>query len=287
MSNNTIYNRFFTRNVISDLIRLGSNDVYNAVVRKLINDPESKNNSEIISEIYSYIGKENRNEYFYMNTLMNKLLVKKHNVNTTTALSQIWVGQSKADFVMINGDGKVYEIKSELDNFERLERQLRDYYKAFSFVTVVTAAHEFDRVARILSAFGEIGDFVGVYALTDRDTRSKELSKEPVRFDMFLDHSCIFKLLRKREYENIIRSNFGALPEATPVFQYRACFERFREIPILIAQDVAFKQLKKRNKIEKATFERIPDELKSVVYFSGLSRDLTALERMLSAEYRG
>ena len=287
MSNNTtILNRFFTRNVISELIHTGPNEVYKAVVRRYVNDPESKSHGEIISEIYEVIGKEKRNEYFYMNTLLNKLLAR-HNVNRTTALSQIWIGQSKADFVMINGIGTVYEIKSELDNFERLESQLRDYYKAFSFVNVVTAAHEFDNVKSILSSIDGIGDFVGVYALTPRDTRSRELSRKAELCDVFLDHRYIFKLLRKREYENVVCSYFGTLPQATPVFHYKACLDSFCEIPILKAQALAFKELKKRNKIEKAVFNRVPDELKSVVYFSGLSRDLPALSRVLETKYGG
>lgn len=286
MSNNTILNRFFTRNSISKLIQNGSDEVYEAVVRRFVNDPENKCHGEIISEIYKLIGKEKRNEYFYMNTLLNKLLIQEHNVNTTTALSQIWVGQSKADFVMINGTGRVYEIKSELDNFGRLEGQIRDYYKAFSFVSVVTAAHDFEKVERILFKFDGIGNFVGVYALTDKDTKS-ELSKEPIRCDVFLKHQSIFKLLRKHEYENIIRSYFGALPETTQVFQYRACLERFREIPVLAAQDLAIKELKRRNRIEESAFECVPRELRTVVYFSELSRNLEALNQMLETKYRG
>jgi hypothetical protein len=269
------------------LIQTGSNEVYETVVRRYIDDPESKIHGKIISEIYERLGEEKRNEYFYMNTLLNKLLVRKHSVNTTTALSQIWIGQSKADFVMINGDGNVYEIKSEFDNFNRLESQLRDYYKAFSFVSVVTAAHEFDRVRHILSTFDGIGNYIGVYALTDKDTKSRKFSKKPDRCNIFLDHQYIFKLLRKPEYENIIRLRFGALPEATQVFHYKACLEYFREIPILTAQKLALMELKKRNKIEKSIFERVPNELKSLVYFSGMSRNLTALTRMLETKYGG
>jgi hypothetical protein len=288
MANNTaILNRFFTKRVIRDLILTGTNEVYRTVVRRYIDDPEGKSHGEIISEIYEHIGKEKRNEYYYLNTLLNKLLVRKHNVNTTTALSQIWIGQSKADFVMINGIGHVYEIKSELDNFERLESQLRDYYKAFSHVTVVTAAYEFDRVKRILSSFDSVGNFAGVYALTNRDTRSKELSKDSLECNDFLDHTCIFKLLRKREYENIITAQFGGLPKTQPVFLYRTCLERFREIPILAAQNLAFCELKKRNRIEKTIFDSVPDELKTVVYFSDLSSDIMALTQMLETNYRG
>ena len=37
---------------------------------------------------------------------------------------------------MINGRGVVYEIKTDLDNLLRLENQIRDYYKVFSYVYV-------------------------------------------------------------------------------------------------------------------------------------------------------
>lgn len=286
MNNNTILNRFFTKSVVSDLIRSGSNSLYKKVVQRFIEEPENKSNGQIISEIYSLIGKENRNEYFYINTLINKLLVKKHNVNTTTALSQIWIGKSKADFVMINGIGNVYEIKSELDNFERLPSQLQDYYKAFSFVTVVVASRMFEKISLTLNKFGEIGEHVGIYVLTDRDTRSKVFSKEPIRYNSLLDHACIFKLLHKREYESIICSFFGSLPATKPVLCYQACLNLFRKIPIIEAQALTFKQLKKRNRIVKTDFERVPDELKSVVYFSNLSNDISVLERMLETNYK-
>ena len=59
-------------------------------------------------------------------------------MNTTTALTEIPIAKSKADFVLINGKAVVYEIKTELDNFDRLENQINDYYKAFDHVAVVT-----------------------------------------------------------------------------------------------------------------------------------------------------
>ena len=40
---------------------------------------------------------------------------------------------------MINGKAVVYEIKTELDTFERLATQIDDYYKAFDHVCVVAS----------------------------------------------------------------------------------------------------------------------------------------------------
>jgi hypothetical protein len=286
--NSRAINRVFTRGVLGELLNNGTNEVFDYVVSRYTNDPENKTHGELFSEIYAHLGKEKRNEYYYLNTLLNKLLIGIHSVNTTTALSQIQIGNHIADFIMINGAGSVYEIKSDLDNFNRLHDQLGDYFKAFSKVSVLSSIHELDKIAQMLSEFGNMGDSVGIYVLSEKDTIfSKIHSREPKQFDEQLEHSCIFKLLRKREYENILMLFYGVLPIVAPVFHFRACFEQFQQIPILTAQELAFKQLKERNRITKTTFENVQDELKSIVYFSGMSRKLPDIEKLLQTTYRG
>lgn len=67
-------------------------------------------------------------------------------MNSTTEFSQMRIGSHIADFIMINTEGRVYEIKSDLDNFDRLHDQLREFYRAFSKVSVLAAIHEYDSV---------------------------------------------------------------------------------------------------------------------------------------------
>lgn len=90
-----------------------------------------------ISEIYHYMDSEYRNEYFFKNTILNQLLIKRHDIYNTAVLTELPAGESKADFIMINGRGIVYEIKTDLDNLLRFESQIKDYYKVFSHVHVV------------------------------------------------------------------------------------------------------------------------------------------------------
>jgi hypothetical protein len=285
--NSRAINRVFTSGVITDLLERGSSEVFDIVVRRYIDDPESKTHGQIISEIYTRLDTEYRNEYYYMNTLLNKLLVGIHSVNTATALSQVRIGRHIADLVMINGEGIVYEIKSGLDNFNRLHDQLSDYYRAFSKVSVLTDINERERIECILDSFRNIGKSVGIYVLSERDTIfSKTSGRMPKEFDSYLEHSCIFKLLRKHEYENIIQNAFGELPQVAPAFYFRACLERFQQIPIKIAQTLTFCELKKRNKITKTIFERIQPELKSTVYFSRLAQKLSKLEQLLQTNYK-
>jgi hypothetical protein len=281
-------NRVFTRGVIGGLIQNGSNEVFDYVVRRYANAPESKTHGQLFSEIYDHLGRENRNEYYYTNTLLNKLIGGIHSVKTATALSQLRIGQHIADFVMINGEGKVYEIKSDLDNFSRLHDQLSGYFQAFSKVSVLVPTYELERVERILSGFGYMGSAVGIYALSARDTIfSKMHGREPRRYEDGLSHVSIFKLLRKREYENAVRNHFGGIPQAAPVFHFRECLEWFKKIPIREAQKLALDELKKRNAMTADAFSQIQPELKSVVYFSDLAKRLNDITRMLKLQYRG
>lgn len=272
---------------MNELIQHGYNEIFDVVVKRYVNDSEAKTHGEIISEIYAHLGESYRNEYYYMNTLLNKLLVGIHSVNTTTALSQVRIGNHIADFVMINGEGQVYEIKSDLDNFERLNDQLYDYFKAFSKVSVLASEHEREHVEHVLDKLGDMGKAVGIYVLSEKDTIfSKTSGREPKQYDDNLDHRCIFTLLRKREYENVLIKYFNEIPQVAPVFHFKACLEQFRQIPILEAQSLAFIELKKRNTITKTIFDNIPTELKSVIYFSNLANKMTEINQLLHRTYR-
>jgi len=286
--NSRAINRVFTKSVLNELLQHGKNEVFDYVVRSCVPDHKNKTHRVLFSEIYSYLDRQKRNEYYYMNTLLNRILIGYHSVNTTTALSQVRIGQHIADFVMINGEGKVYEIKSNLDNFDRLNDQLSDYFRAFSKVLVLSRVYEYERLSALLDRLGDMGDAVGIYLMNDNDTFFNSSSRrEPKAFNDYLEHSCIFKLLRKREYENVLVAYFGELPHTVPVRHFRECLNWFSQIPIIEAQDLALKELKKRNAITKTEYENIQTELKSVVYFSGLAHKLPSIERLLETTYGG
>ena len=224
MDNNLILKRFFSKPILHDLLSGKTNDVFECVVRRYISDPEGKSYSELVSEIYTYLGKNYRTEYFYKNTMLNKLLIKRHDYTKTIVLSELPIGNSKADFIMINGKGVVYEIKTELDNLERLNSQIRDYYKAFSEVVIVTYEENLDKVKKI------IPDTVGIMLLTKR--KALKMVRDPLPNFSFLDYKTIFKILRKYEFEDIIQSKAYSLPEVNQFQYYRECYSIITQINI-------------------------------------------------------
>lgn len=281
---NTVLNHFFSQYTFNDLLEYKNSQTYCAVVERYVNDAEAENNGQLISCVYDYISKEHRNEYFYQNTLLNKLIISRNRLNTTTALTQLPVGNSKADFILINGKAIVFEIKTELDDFSRLEMQVQDYFKAFNHVCVVTCEKNEEKLDRALN-----NTSVGIYTLTKRNTLHVE--REPIEINEFLDHKTIFKILRKKEQEAILLEFFQQLPNCQPVFYYDACLEWFKRIPIMCAYESALTQLKQRNRIiksERKYFDAVPYELKSLVYFSKmLQKKYDALDAFLSESYRG
>lgn len=209
-SKTNILNNFFSKNTFYHCYSEGQDKTYIQVINRYIDQPVGKNNKQLVSEMYHVLKQDYRNEYFYKNTLLNKLLLGVHSVNTTTALTEIPIANSKADFVLINGKAVVYEIKTELDNLERLENQINDYYKAFDHVAVVTYN---DNVEAVRTRIQNIGKPVGIYAL--QKSGVLKTIQRPERYCEALDTGVLFRLLRKSEYENVIMDKYGALPETS------------------------------------------------------------------------
>lgn len=278
-----ILNKIFSRNTFRRCYEEGDAKVYRQVIRRYVDYDSEKTNSELISEIYSVLKNEYRNEYYYKNTLLNKLLLGVHSVNTTTALTEIPVAKSKADFVLINGKAVVYEIKTELDNLDRLESQINDYFKAFDHVAVVTYKENIEAIRKKIEG---IGKPVGIYVLQKRGTL--KTIQEPKAYKDALDAQVLYKILRKPEYEDIILKKYGFLPEVSAFQYYSECRKLFMKIPVEESYGYVLKLLKKRTRIIKEAYKEIPYELKFLAYFMELkTEDYKKITYFLNQPYGG
>lgn len=278
MADNLILNKLFTLAAFQRLIKEFNTSVYSTVINKYIDTSIIHTNAEAIAEIYNYMRKHYRNQYYYRNTILNKLLLGVHSINTTTALAEIPISTSKADFVLINGKAIVYEIKTELDSLGRLKSQINNYYKAFDHVCVVTCK---DYAQILLDKLCDTK--IGIYVLSNNE-KIKHI-KEPVKCDDMLDLSVIFTVLNKPEYEQILIDYYGELPIVSQVKYYSKCKELFLQIPEIEAYKLFLRELKKRNPVKnKPLFNNVPYELKSLIYFSRYrDSDYTNLENFLSS----
>lgn len=279
MNSNNVLNRFFSKTMLLNIVENSYHSCYGEIISRYSLD-ENGTNGEIISSIYKVLSKNYRNEYFYKNTLLNSLIVKKHKLYTTKVLIELPISRSIADFITLNGKAVVYEIKTELDNLDRIENQIKDYYKCFPYVCVVTCQTHLDK---IIEKFKNTS--IGIYYFTDRN-RIKVMQEPEADYSM-LEHEAMFKLLRKYEFEQIIKKKYKNLPETTQFCYYSKCFSMFKEIDKETLYKEMLALLKNRCVIEVEKFKGVPDELKMLVYQSRFNDEqYSKLSEFLCKEYK-
>jgi hypothetical protein len=194
--------------------------------------------SSFLSTLYRQLVAHYRCEYVYKNEIASKILLGRHSLNTAQLLTEVRVGKSKADVVVINGTSTAYEIKSEYDSLARLPQQLESYSGVFERVNVVTSA---SRVGHVLAMAPR---HVGVIVLSERCTLSTVRASGSNMVG--IQGACLFDLLRKPEYSFVIKTHFGALPTAPTGRFHAACEDMFLQIPIAEAHRLTMNALSKR-----------------------------------------
>ena len=206
-------------------------------IRKHTTISQNTTNSELFNNIYNELSLSYRSEYVYKNTLINKKLIKEYSLKTTIALNEFKIGNSIADFVLLNGKARVFEIKTELDGLNKLEKQIADYYAFATEVYIVTSSKH---IKNILNIYKE--SKIGIIELTKKNSL-KEIKSAISNTDL-LDHSAIFKTLRKNEYIKVLELNSVEIPNVPNTLFFKECLNLTKKINTIEFQKTAIKVLK-------------------------------------------
>ncbi len=237
-------------------------------IKKYANVSDSTTNLDAINFIYKSLLKNYKNEYVYKNILTNKLLLKKYSLKNTIALNEFNIGKSIADFVLLNGEARVYEIKTELDNLEKLEKQVLDYCKFADKVYIVTSSKHITKLIELYN-----NSTIGVIELTSRN--ALKTVKEAKNNSSTFRHETLFKTLRKQEYLELIEEHFKFIPKVSNTLIFRECLNLAKNIDISIFQKLVIGKLKSRNisNPKKIKEESIPESLKHICYALDFSKN--------------
>ncbi|MEJ5053579.1 sce7726 family protein [Sphingobacterium sp. MYb382] len=231
--------------------KLGNTSNQSAYIRRMkkyvdwdkLEETKPKSLADLISFAYQILEQQYRHEYIYKNKLLNDYVLKNYALDDAILLNEFRVGQSIADAVLVNGTNKVFEIKTELDNPERLLNQLNDYYKAFTEVYLFTHS---SLVAKYLNILPE---YVGVLTYTEDGAVIESREAKIMRSN--LDVTFMIASLRKPEYTKLVQQLVGFLPDVNPVNYYRACLEILQALVPSDVQNIYCQVLK--NRIDLAT----------------------------------
>ncbi len=180
-----------------------------------------------------------RNEYIYKNAIANKILLGRHSLNTAAMHTEFRVGDSKADVLILNGTSHIYEIKTELDSLDRLDKQIENYMKFAECVTIVGSKGHIDKLCAILPSS------VGILELTTKG--SLKSVRKSVSNRENLDNSIIFDSLQMSEYTKIIKKFTGSIPSVSNALMFRECKKIFETLDIDHSYELVVKTLKLRN----------------------------------------
>lgn len=237
-------------------------------IKKYTAVTNSTTNLDAINSIYNSLLKNYKNEYVYKNILTNKLLLKKYSLKNTIALNEFNIGKSIADFVLLNGEARVYEIKTELDNLEKLDKQILDYCKFGDKVYIVTSSKHVNKLIELYD-----NSTIGIIELTSRN--ALKTIKEATSNEVSFSYETLFKTLRKQEYLDIIEEYYNVTPKVSNTRIFKECLALAQKIEISLFQKLVVKKLKSRNisNPKKIQDKAIPESLKHICYSLDFSKN--------------
>lgn len=124
---------------------------------------------------------------------------------------------SRADFLVINGDTKSFEVKSKIDTLFRLKKQAKDYSDVFEYNTVVIDEKHLNLVMQLMPVYYGIWSFSGL----------KKVIYQEAQRSPFLNPISQLTLLTKKE----LTKHFGSsiISEITFSFDNEAINSKLKD----------------------------------------------------------
>lgn len=207
--------RFFSPGVLCDLGAICHPSLASRLFRQLdlqrqVDVDESL--GQFYDRLFSRLVRDYRFEYVYKNAIAEKRFLGVHNLNTAFMLTEFGAAGCKADAVIVNGTSHVYEIKTAMDDFTRLDNQLSAYFKIFDYITVVTEERLFAAAEKILPVE------VGILTLADKryQFRIRRNYRAPVSNKLNIKPEAVFDSLTRPEYLKILKDELGVCLKGLP-----------------------------------------------------------------------
>lgn len=260
--NGAVLSRFFSYSVLSELSKFGYSNIAGRISHQnnlFDKFPPGTTVAEFYNDLFNWLLRSYRHEYIYKNAIAEKVLLGKHNLKTAFMVTEFPVGSCKADVAIFNGTSHVYEIKSEMDNFDRLDRQISAYKNLFEYITVITSEKLYKTVE------SRVDESIGIMVLANDGYRFKKSpSREPKSNLSNMKIDTIFNSLRKNEYLEILQREFNLSLTTVPNTQvYDLAKQHFGRLDLEIAHDEMVKAIKRRSESKRVSefIEEIPKSL--------------------------
>ncbi len=258
VQNLRILSQVFSPPMFQKIVREGDSTLFKKQTTKHLNLRPDITNLDIIKLLYRTLQKKYRCEYIYKNHLFIDI-IKEYGLKDTLTLNEFKIANSKADLVLLNGSVRVFEIKTELDDFTKLSKQLNDYQKFADKVFVVTDEKSAEKLHLEYASTN-----IGIIVLNAKN-KLKTIKEASSNTSLF-DFDTIFKILRKQEYLDLVADNFNLVPDVPNTQIFRTCYKLLAHIDIVEFQKQVMNKLKERKLLKPHLLQssKTPKELKHI-----------------------
>ena len=187
---------------------------------------------------YDYLKRNYRCEYVYKNEIANQLLLNFHSDNSATLLSELKSDNSIADIVIINGRTCAYEIKTELDNLDRLPCQIESYRMLYDLVYIVSHPDLVSKLKRLTN------NLAGIITM-DKNGTLKKTKSSPINNSLFSPKKAALTL-RQSELVKAYEFKIGKLPQMGTAQVHLFCYDWFSNLESTTARKLFLRALKDR-----------------------------------------
>ncbi|EHS91137.1 TPA: sce7726 family protein [Klebsiella pneumoniae] len=260
--------KIFSRPVVLEIAQKNRTSLFKEIIYETypVNKVEDKSIFSIYDEVYKTLLKKYRNEYVYKNEIAKKIIKRNHRFNNVSYVNEFKVNSCIADVVIFNNCSTAYEIKTELDSFERLQDQLSVYKNVFEFVYLVIP------LQKLKQALDLLDDCTGIITLNSYNVLSYErIAKSNL---MIMSKDKMFNCFRPSEYIYLHEEITGSLPAGKAAQVKNMCKNTFIELSIEQAYEEMLNIFKKRSldTFEKESFGALPQSLLATLLNLRLNR---------------
>jgi hypothetical protein len=216
---------------------------------------------DLFDQMFAGLARTRPSEYVFKNTIVSRLIFGRHRPTTAGAMLEMPIGRSVADVVVVNGTITMYEIKTDLDSFARLDDQLADYSTLADNVYVVTSK------SRSNAALRAAPSHIGVLSVDNRGRLSA--CREAAGGLHRVTAASMFGSLRQAERIEVLR-RLRAHDDRT---DHSALREMFDSVPVADLYPEVVRSLRARLMApsDLVSAQQFPHSLRALAYGAELN----------------
>lgn len=272
--------KFFSASFLMGMIEGKNIDTFKHIIYNsnlsCLNKLDSVTIIDVLNQCYFQLLAYYKNEYVYKNILI-KNITQHIDSKQFSLISEMDIGKdSRIDIALFNKTSEAYEIKTDLDTLQRLDKQLHDYTKGFEKIWILTSEKQVENISKRTS------DKFGIKYINQNN--KIELFREAKGGIDSITHAGLFSLLKQKEYMQLLKRHYGHIPNHNTNQGKEAMINMFKDIDIETVNQYTIDIISYRVNLNKLLYllSELPNSLLSIGLSNQVQKESTKFLNLIN-----